>query len=640
MRLEGSVPEFGISLIRDVMMPMRDDVQLATDIYRPTSNGTPLAGGLPTILGRTSYGKETDFLWRRPVIDYFTPRGYAVVVQDMRGRGNSQGIGEYFHTATPKDGDDGYDTVEWIAAQDWSNGRIGTTGSSHGGMVQIAMALKRPPHLSAMWIDVAPTNNYAHQAREGGAMQMMMFSALFMHAHDAPEVRDDVAKTSTVHRGMEQMREWLRQTPWKPGRTPLSVSATLEQTLFDYYWRGEYDDYWASEFNNYEAFFANQIDIPTVYSGGWWDPYAVATTNHFAVMSRQNKTPQKLLMGPWIHGGMREEATFAGDVDFGHESRWGMDHYSQMRLRWFDRWLKDVPNGVEDEPPVRIFVMGGGGGGKTRDGHVNHGGHWRAEAEWPLSRARERSLYLTTEGLLSEAPSGLGGTLTYSHDPSNPVPTVASAVSGFYEMWPLPAGIDPTLGRLIPPRARMRSIVMSGSADQREHPEIVGASPPYLELGSRPDVLVFETDSLLEPVEVTGASEVVLWISSSAVDTDFTAKLIDVYPPDADYPSGYSMNVVESIIRTRYRQGWDTPHFLDIGEVAEVHIRLPPTSNLFAAGHRIRLDIASSNFPRFDVNPNTGESVGRHTHQVVAINSVHLGEPHPSRLILSIVGQT
>ena len=183
-----STPDYGIVVEEDVMVPMRDGVRLATDIYRPAIGGKALPGALPTILGRTSYDKRWRELWIDPVAHYFAPRGYAVALQDLRGRRRSEGVGQYFHTANEREGEDGYDSVEWIASQPWSNGRVGMTGSSHGAIVQTVASLTRPPHLTCIWVDVAPTNIFAHEAREGGAMSLWMFSALFLHAHDAPEI--------------------------------------------------------------------------------------------------------------------------------------------------------------------------------------------------------------------------------------------------------------------------------------------------------------------------------------------------------------------------------------------------------------------------------------------------------------------
>ena len=638
MGMREAEQRYGVVLARDVPVPMRDGVRLAADIYRPARDGEPLPGAWPTILGRTSYGKSADWLWVEPVANSFTPRGYVVVIQDMRGRGNSEGTGEYFHTATPKDGFDGYDTVEWIAAQPWSNRRVGTVGSSHGAMVQTAMALKRPPHLSAIWPDVGPINSYAHQAREGGAMQLHMFGAQFLHAHDAQEIRDDPVAQAALWDAMHHLREWVFRTPFKPGHTPLRVVPNLEHTLFDYYWRGEYDEYWSAEYNDYSRYFDRHADVPGTYTSGWYDPYAIATTTYFAAMARQNTTPQRLIMGPWTHDSMRQGAAWAGDVDFGPASVWGLARYNAELLRWFDRWLKDIATGVENDPPVRIFVMGGGSGRRTAEGRLDHGGRWRDEREWPLARTCLTAYYLHANGSLStQAPAADAAPLSYSHDPDRPVPTIAANVTGFFEMVPVGEGIEPHMARFVPGRVRMRSIVTPGAADQRETPDILGARPPYFPLATRPDVLVFQTEPLTEPVEVTGSIMVHLWISSSAPDTDFTAKLVDVYPPSPDYPEGYAMNLVDSIIRTRYRNSWERAELMRPGEVYAVQIALPPTSNLFAGGHRIRLDIASSNFPRFDVNPNTGEPVGRHTHTMVARNTVHVAAARPSRVILPVI---
>jgi predicted acyl esterase len=352
-------------------------------------------------------------------------------------------------------------------------------------------------------------------------------------------------------------------------------------------------------------------------------------------MAKLNRSPQRLLVGPWNHSAMRGRGTSVmGDVDLGPDALWGDAVYNAERLRWFDRWLKDVPNGVEDDPPVRIFVMGGGRGRMTRDGHLDHGGRWRTEDAWPLARTIYRPYYLRRDGDLRPEPPGEDdASVRFVHDPSHPVPTIAGPVTGFYELVPLGAGMNPFY---VPPRARMRSIVREGGAHQKEEPGVVGALPPYPPLAARPDVLVFQTAPLAEDVEVTGPIAVHLWVSSSAPDTDFTAKLLDVYPPNEDYPEGYHLNLVDSILRCRYRNGFEREEPMTPGEIYPIEIRLPPTSNLFAAGHRIRLDVSSSNFPRFDVNPNTGEPVGRHTHVLSAHNAVYCDAAHPSHLVLPI----
>ncbi|MDA1349888.1 MAG: CocE/NonD family hydrolase [Chloroflexi bacterium] len=629
-----SSPDYGIVVEENVKVPMRDGVRLATDIYRPAVDGEPVPGPLPTILGRTSYDKTWQSLWVEPVANYFTPRGYAVVLQDLRGRGKSEGVGQYFHTANVHEGEDGYDTVEWVAAQPWSNGRVGMTGSSHGGIVQTVAALTRPPHLTTIWVDVAPTNIFAHEAREGGAMSLWMFAALFLHAHDAPEIRDDREGKRMVLDGWQNIRELVQSMPFKPGETPLRAVPNLEKTLFDYYHRGEYDEFWAMKACNQEPHFMKSADIPGVFSGGWYDPFAVAMTDQYVAMAAKNGTPQRLDMGPWNHSGRRSGATSAGDVDFGPDASYGTEGYGAQRLRWFDRWLKDIPNGVEDDSPVHIFVMGGGDGRRNEDGRLNHGGRWRAEREWPPARTEHRRYYLRAGGGLStEQPGRDEPSSSYTHDPHHPVPTI-SATSGIGGLLPLPDGFDPETDDA---KEYMRPIYPDGGAHQKEEPALVGTRPPYPLLADRPDVLVFQTEPLEADVELTGAAEVNLWISSSAPDTDFTAKVLDVYPPSEDYPSGYHLNVADSIIRARYRNGFDRAEMMEPGETYSVRIILPPISNLFKAGHRIRIDIAGSNFPRFDVNPNTGEPMGRHTHMVTARNTVYLDGGRASHVVLPVV---
>ena len=631
-----STPRYGIVVARDVMVAMRDGVRLATDIYRPAIDGEPVAGRFPTILGRTSYDKTDPNMWVRPVADYFVPRGYAVVLQDLRGRQKSEGTGQYFQTCNPTEGPDGYDTVEWVAAQPWSNGRVGVTGSSHGSIVQQVMALYRPPHLTAMWPDVGPTNIYHHMSREGGAMALHMFGAMFNHARDAQEIADNEPARRVLFDGMEHMDELVLQTPFKPGHTPLAVVPHLEQTLFDFYYRGAYDDFWSRDCCDQERYFDRHADVPSTFSGGWYDPFAIGTTNYFAAMQSQNSTPQRLLMGPWTHGAMRGHGqTWIGDVDFGAEARWGDAAYNQERLRWFDRWLNDQPNGVEHEPPVRIFVMGGGDGTRNRDGRLNHGGRWRTEQEWPLARSRPTPFYLQPGGeLRPQPPAASAASATFTYDPATPVPTIGGTCTSFWKMLPIQAGVNEDY---LPPRARMRNLVVEGPLHQQQTPGMIAARPPYMLLSSRPDILVFQTPQLDAPVEVTGPILVKLWVSSSAPDTDITVKLLDIYPPNDDYPDGYHLNLVDSILRLRYRDSWEHETLMMPGQVYPSQIALPPTSNLFAVGHRIRLDISSSNFPRFDLNPNTGEPMGRHTHSVAAQNTIHFDAGHASHLVLPII---
>ncbi len=631
-----SSSEFGIVVSKDVMVPMRDQIRLATDLYRPAHDGEGLPGPFPTILCRTPYDKSDKRY--SEIADFFTPLGYAVALQDVRDRGRSQGRGEYCHVANPREGTDGYDTVEWLASRPWGNGRVGMVGSSYAALVQVRAAFQRPPHLTAIWPDVTPTHSYHNQMREGGAMQLHMFWALFLHAQDAQELRDDPEAQQSIWEGLRNLRSLLQSMPFKPGQTPLALVPNLEKALFDYYYRGAYDEYWSQESHNFECNFHRHADIPVTLTDGWYDPFASGMTRYYSAMAAKNSLPPRLVMGPWNHMAMRGDSSYTGDVDFGGESVWGVRRYFEEQLRFFDRWLKGISNRIEEEPPVRIFVMGGGSGRKTAEGKLDHGGCWRAEREWPLPQTQLSSYYLGSDGRLApESPDESNASLSYHYDPDHPVPTIGGNPIGFMELPADSGDLDHTWSRFLSPVTRLRHIVPQGAQHQKEEEGMFGAAPPYPLLADRSDVLVFQTAPLERGIEATGPVEVKLWVSSSAVDTDFTAKLIDVYPPNQDYPEGYHMNLVDSIIRTRYRDSWEQEKLMEPGELYRVRIALPPTSNLFQPGHRIRLDISSSNFPQFDVNPNTGQPVGRHTHAVVARNTLHLGQSHPSRVVLPLI---
>ena len=634
--------QYGIVVSQNVMIPMRDGVRLATDVYRPADvDGNAIEGEFPVILGRTSYDKSNPVIWIDAVARAFVPRGYVVMLQDLRGRGLSEGTGDYFHTANAKEGIDGYDTIEWAAAQDWCNGKVGMVGASHGGIVQNMASLYRPPHLAALWVDVAPTNAFRWEVRQGGAMALHMYGALYLHGYDSQEIADDAAAIERIERGAERLSEEVWKQPFKEGETPISVVPNLENVLMHYYRDGIYTDFWKQESLNHAQHYDRMADIPAVYSSGWYDPFAAETSEQFAHMAAKNKTPQRLILGPWNHVSMRGRgASYVGDVEFGESVNWGDRILNQERFRWFDRWLKDIDTGVEDDEPVRIFVIGGGDGDFDEAGRIHHGGTWRAEQEWPLSRTVETPLYLKHGGGLQAArPSDSESSTTWEHDPKNPVPTVSGNVTGFYEWIVMPDDLD---GAYVPQRARMRSLIPDGPLHQKERDSTVVRSDrkpgtPAL-LADRTDVNVFQTEPLEADIEVTGSIMVNLWISSDAVDTDFTAKLLDIHPPSDEYRKGFHLPLEDSIRRARFRDGYDEEKFMEPGGIYEVQIELPPVSNLFKKGHRIRLDISSSNFPRFDVNSNTGEAIGRHTRSQVASNTVYSDAAHPSHVVLPVIG--
>jgi putative CocE/NonD family hydrolase len=628
---------YGIVLSKNVMVSMRDGVRLAFDIYRPALDGDVVEGRFPTIMLHTPYDK-TDKRYSE-IADFFVPKGYNTVLIDLRDRYRSEGSGVYYHAATPHTGHDGYDICEWIAAQPWSNGRIGTVGSSYAAITQVRTAIEAPPSLTAIWPDVVPTNSFQNQCREGGAMQQHMFWALFIHAQDAQDIADDWDKQQDVWNDLRDLRQLFRATPWQRGQTALRHVPTLEDSLIDYYTRGAYDEYWARVEHDYTLFWDQHADIPVTMSTGWYDPFPTADTEYFTAMTERKSSPMRLVVGPWSHVGMRGDSTYCHQVDFGPDSVWGVQRYFAEQLAYFDRHLRDEPPPAPaDEAPVRIFVMGGGSGRRTAAGKLDHGGRWREEQEWPLARRVETAFYLHGDGSLTTSPPAVGAEpRRYAFDPAHPVPTLGGLYCSIGELPAEGAGMEQAWARFLSPVLRLRDLLTPGPVDQKEDPAFFGSEPPYPRLAERPDVLVFQTDPLGEPVEVTGRATVRLWISSSALDTDFTAKLIDVHPPNEDYPEGFDMLLNDSVIRCRYREGFDREVLLEPGEVVPVTIALPPTSNLFDVGHRIRVDISSSNWPRLDVNPNTGEPMGRHTHQVVANQTVHVDADHPSHVVLPVI---
>jgi uncharacterized protein len=617
---------YGIVVSKDVMVTMRDGIRLATDLHRPGRDGELVEGRFPTIVCITPYDK-TERRYTE-IADFFVPHGYAVVLQDMRDRHRSEGTKEYFHSATPHTGRDGYDTIEWIAAQPWSDGRTGMVGSSYAAITQIRTALEAPPHLTAIWPDVVPTNVYHHQTREGGAMQLHMFWALYIHAADAQEVQGHPDKQEDVWNDLRNLRRLFWEWPWHKGELALRHVPALDEALEHYVSRGAYDEWWAKKENDYTRFWPDHGDIPATMTTGWYDGFPHADTEYFAAMAAQNTAPQRLIVGPWSHVGMRGDVTWTLDVDFGPDSRWGPKRYFEEQLRYFDAYLKD--EGPLDDPPVRIFVMGGGAGRKTDEGKLDHGGRWRDEQEWPLARAQDK-VYWLARGALTESET-VAEPRTFTYDPADPVPTIGGNYCAVGEFPAQGEGMEPMWMRLLNPALLLRNIMTPGPADQKESAAFFTAREPYQRLSERPDVLVYQTEPLAEPLEVTGRAVVHLRVSSSAIDTDFTAKLIDVYPPNEDYPEGYDMLINDSIIRCRYRNGFEQEELMEPGTEYDVRILLPPTSNLFAAGHRIRIDVSSSNFPRLERNPNTGEPIGRHTHEVVAENTVHSG-----RVVLPVI---
>jgi hypothetical protein len=613
---------YDVVVLSNVMVPMRDGVRLATDVYLPARDGKPVEGGRPVILERTPYGKDgVADGWPR----HFVPRGYVAVVQDVRGRYRSEGRWRPLRD----DGADGFDLAAWIGRQPWSNGCIGTVGTSYAGGTQHAMAIANAPHLAAMVPVDAMSNGGRYGIRHNGAFELRWLNwvltlgnatgaragAAGVAAGAGPNARAAAlraASTPLTVPALEDLglrvRELAMALPLRPGATALRFAPDYEAWLVEAMRHGNADAFWTDMGSSVVDHVAEYADVPVYHVTGWYDSWGTSVANlNYVELSRAKRSPQRLIVGPWTHGG--QQLTFSGEAEFGPDARVDMNAF---RERWFDRWLKGVDNGVEKGAPVRLFVMGGGDRHRTPEGRVFVGGRWRDEQEWPLARTSLTPYYLHADGRLSPDRPQASAPTTYSFDPRRPVPTIGGNVSSEGDL------------------------MLRGARDQRCRIEALGCTDT-LPLATRPDVLVFETPDLAEDVEVTGRLVVKLWASTSAVDTDFTAKLVDVYPPSADFPSGLALNVADSIVRGRYRESLVAEKPMAPGTPCELTIEMYPTSLVFSRGHRIRLDVSSSNFPRFDVNPNTGEPLGRNRRFVVAENSVYHDPARPSRILLPVI---
>jgi uncharacterized protein len=610
-----------VILLSDVMVAMRDGVRLATDIYLPARQGKPAAGRFAVILERTPYDKTADSRSERtPALEkpksraevaaFFVRRGYIVIYQDCRGRYRSRGT----YVKYLSDGLDGYDTCAWIIRQPWSNGAIGTMGLSYAAHTQGALGSAGAPGVKAMFLDSGGFSNaYQGGIRQGGAFELKQVTWAFSEGLNSPQLRQDAARRSAM-RAID-LADWFRRMPWARGASPLSLVPDYESYVFDQWEHGDFDGFWKQLGIYAQGYYPQFPAAAMLHMSSWYDPYPRTATDNYLGLSALKRAPVRLILGPWTHGD--RQLTYAGAVDFGAAATVDgnlASDFLTLRLRWFDRWLKGEGNGVEDEPTVRIFVMGGGSGRRNSAGRMDHGGCWRAEADWPLPDTRWTAYYLSADRSLRAAPAtSASATLSYRYDPRDPVPTIGGGI---------------TSGR---------PIMVGGAFNQHEAPEFFGCKAPYRPLAERPDVLAFQTAPLQADLEVTGPIKVRLWISSDCPDTDFTAKLIDVYPASTDYPHGFAMNLTDGLLRVRYRDSWEHPSLMTPGQLYAIVIELFPTSNLFKRGHRLRLDISSSNFPRFDANPNTGEPEGRARTQRVARNSVYVGGAQASQVILPII---
>ena len=554
-----SQPVYEYRLEENVMIPMRDGTRLAANIYFPKTDEP-----LPALVVRTPYNKDRFSGYG----EYYAPRGYVVVIQDIRGRYASEGKFYNYLNDGYNDNKDGYDTIEWAGTQSWCSGNVGTMGISHMCLVQYLTAPTRPPHLKAMMPGLCPADYYGEMRYSGGALQGQTVQWEISNAAIVPSL-------STP----EKYRGWLSRSKREEWPDLLSLFA---QPFMEWIQNAADGPYWwqFAPYRHYE-----EMDVPILHHGGWYDRYAMGIPRNFEGVSKHGRTEktrrsQKLFMGPWTH--MDRGPRKVGDWDFGPAAEVDIN---ALRLRWFDYWLKGIDNGIMDEPPVSIFVMGEN--------------KWRFESEWPPASTRYTTYYFhnssgepvysLNDGLLSPEPLAANQPpASYTHDPHDPLPTI---------------GGDNYFGQ-------------GGPADQRE-------------VDKRS--LTFTTEPLTEDVEVTGHPTVVLYVSSTAADTDFTAMITDVHP------DGTSIILRNNILRAKYRDSSDTPVLLEPGKIYRVEIKMAAFSNLFKKGHAIRVSIASSNFPKWIPNPGTGLDFGKGTQSRSAQNTIYHDAEHPSHVVLPII---
>ena len=584
--------KYRVRLERSVWVPLRDGVKLSTDLYFPEAAGDKLS----VILIRTPYNKIRYRREGSPAY-IFAGQGYIVATQDTRGRFESQG--EY--TISTPDTEDGYDATEWVATQPWSSGKVGTYGCSYVGDVQIMQARARNPHLTAMIPQAAvsslPSRGFG--AINGGTLELaagvgwMWENGSKVFVRPPPGSADDFwSKYGEIFRPGPEMpkadyrRMWsalpLIDTFKKFGAPPTDWENLLTHGPGDHWWleRGYLQG-------------SDKFDTPALQVDSWYDFGVEEALYQMNLMSSNAVSPrgrnnQFIVISPTSHC-MSESATehtIVGERDLGDArlNYWG------LYLSWFEYWLKSVDNGVTKMPKLQIYVMGKN--------------EWRGESEWPLKRTKFTNYYIHGNG---KANSMFGdGTLstqkpaveppdTYRYDPGSPVPSRGGPVC--------------CTGTPDAPE---------GSFDQRD-------------VEARHDVLVYSTPPLQQGIEITGPIEAILYVSSSAKDTDFTAKLVDVYP------DGTAYNVQEGILRARYREGWEKKVWMKPYDIYELKIDMEATSNYFDRGHRIRLELSSSNFPRFDRNLNTGGNNYDEVKWFVAENTIHHAGEHASRIVLPVI---
>ncbi len=568
----------------NVPVSMRDGTTLYANIYRPAGGGR-----YPVLLRRIPYGKHKP-RYRSMYLDPIrvVNRGYIMVIQDVRGRHVSEG--EFYpYRHEPHDG---YDTVEWCAAQPWCDGNVGMCGISYHGATQWLAAIEQPPTLKAIAPGVTADTYYDSWTYLGGVFQLFWISGWV-----AAFVLDDLGcRFERAPQATEALRELIRNPYAISNQLPLkSMSAFrgLAEYYYDWLDHPVYDDYWKA-LSPREGF--HKVTVPALNIGGWFDGFVRGTIRCYEGVRARGATEiarkhQHLIVGPWLHGPM--PPAYAGQGYFGEAASAEAIDLQGMQLAWFDHWLKGEDNGVATDPHIYIFVMG-----ENR---------WRSEDAWPPPSAQPRTYFLHSQGkantfqgdgqLSLDPPRASEPADHFLYNPLNPVPTLGGAhLSG------------------IP------GVFETGVQEQRP-------------VEARADVLVYTSAPLEQDTEVTGHVELELWAVTSAVDTDWTAALVDVHPDGSAY------NVCDGILRARYRESLEHPSLVKPGEVYKYHLDMGPTSMLFRKGHCIRLTVSSSNFPAYARDLNTGGCHSEEVEPCPALQTVLHDANHPSCLVLPIVAR-
>ena len=556
------------------------NVTIESNVTMKTRDGVVLSadiyrpkaeGKFPVLLERTPYDKHR---MTYAGVDFgvkAAARGFVYVIQDCRGRFASEGDWYVFKNESQ----DGHDAIEWAAALPYSNGKVGLVGMSYVGVTQMLAAIATPPHLAGIMPVITGSNYHENWTYQGGALAQSFDQGWSTYFAADTLNRRALKETDAAH---GEMMLPLRDFPVLiPG-----PAAGLADYYLDWLAHPRYDDYW-KQWSIEEQF--SKIKVPGFHIAAWYDLFQDGTLKNYQGIkvhggSEAARSNQKLLVFPGGHAGLKAKI---GDIDFGKDS---VPDIATLTLHWYDHVLKGIDNGLAKEKPVKIFVMGRN--------------VWREEDSWPLARAQQTRYYLHSggnantlsgDGALSNSPPSHEPPDRYVYDPTDPVPTRGG---------PVPAHES------------------AGPVDQRP-------------TESRNDVVVYTTPAFAQDTEVTGPVTLELYVSSSAVDTDFTGKLIDVWP------NGNAENLIDGILRARYRNSMEKSEFMNPGDTYKVTINLWSTSNVFLAGHKLRLEVSSSNFPRFDRNLNTGEDPESGKRTAKATNVIYHDLDHPSALILPIV---